>query len=202
VKHLALDFEGSSKEPRRGCPVQLGIAVMEDGNVLDSDEWMIRPPLHYKTGKPTREVDAYSLRISGLSLERIEAEGLTSRESCARLHTFIKKNSAISLQTVAYNFTYDAECYGQMLYDGGEFDRSVYEYLAYPDALGPKWTCAYRMARLMLADHLLKFSLDDVAGYFNLARSGETHGALEDAILAGKVFHLLCNMAAQRKGAA
>lgn len=185
MKLLALDFEASNKDPRRGCPVQMGVAVMEGETVLASDEWLIRPPVHYKTGKPMKEVDAYALRISGLSLDTIESDGLTSFESCARLATFVKDNAAGSMTNLAYNFTFDAESYGQMLFDGGHYDYDLREYMPFPDILSPKWICAYRMTRRMLADSLIKFSLDDAAGFFGLARGGDAHGALEDAILAG-----------------
>lgn len=191
MKLLALDFEGTHKNPRVGCPIQLGVAVVEDGNVLASAEWLIRPPTHYKSGKPTREVDAYALRVSGLTLEKVEEEGLCSVGACEALQTFVSENRATSLTVLAYNFTYDAECYGQMLYDGGAYDRYVGEYQAYPDILGAKWICAYRTAKLLLKNDLSRFSLDDVAGHFNLARAGDTHGALEDAILAARVYHNL-----------
>lgn len=197
---LALDFEGTNKDPRKGAPCQIGLAVMDGEGVIASDEWLIAPPRHYKTGKPTREVDAYALEVSGLTLADIES-GLTSYLSCARLASFVKDNNAGSLPVVAYNIGYDYECYGQMLYDGGHFDRDVYEYLPFGDVLGAKWICAFRMSRRLLSGDLIKFSLDDVAAYFGLSRVGGKHGALEDAILAGRIYARLLARSAQRGAA-
>lgn len=191
MRLLAMDFEATNKDPRRGCPCQLGIAVMDGETIIAQDEWLIKPPTHYKTGKPTKEVDAYALRVSGLSLETIEAEGLSSTASCDRLRKFVVGQQAESMPVLCYNFTFDAETYGQMLFDGGCYDRSIYEYMPYPEILSPRWICAYRLARKKLANDLIKFSLDDVADHLGLQRSGDTHSALEDAVLAAKVYHML-----------
>lgn len=190
-KILALDYEGTSKEPRRGWGCQLGVAIMDGPEVLAQDEWLIKCPRHYKTGKPMRECDAFSLGISGLTLERIEAEGVTAYESCERLKAFVLDNDAKHLPVVAYNFTYDAEAYGQMLFDGGHYDFEERQYFGYPEILGPKWICAYRWARRALEGRLTEWKLDDVAAHFGLARETESHEACADAILAGKVFHAL-----------
>ena len=191
MKYLAIDFEGSHKEPRRGCPVQLGVAVMADGEVLASAEWLIKPPRHYKSGKPTREVDAYALAVSGLTLEKIEAEGLDAYEVCCQLNKFVKENEAKSLPILAYSFTYDAECYENLLYEGGDYDFTIKEYVGLPPILGAKWICVRQTARLLLPGQLVHYSLDDVAGLLGFSRTTEAHGALEDAILAGKVYHAL-----------
>lgn len=190
MKILALDFEGSHKDPRRGWGVQIGVAVMDGPEVIAQDEWLIACPKHYRSGKPTRECDAWSLTISGLTLEKIEAEGLTAYDSCFRLEGFIQMNNAGNLPVVAFNFTYDAETYSQMLFDGGRFDRKIYEYVVYPEILGPRWICAYRMARRQLPN-LVHHNLDAVAEHFGLSRETDSHEALADAILAGKVYHAL-----------
>jgi DNA polymerase III epsilon subunit-like protein len=184
---LAIDFEGTHREPRKGCPIQLGIALMtESGEVLDQDEWLIQPPLHYKTKRPTKEVDAYALRVSGLTLEQVE-QGLTARESCQRLKVFVTRNNVKDLQTVAYNFTYDAEMLGQMQFEAGHYDPHYREFRPHPDILGHQWVCAYRLAKRKLPN-LPNHTLEEVAKYFGLQRTAQTHGALEDAILAGNIY--------------
>lgn len=195
---LAIDFEGSHRNPRQGFPVQIGVAVMDlGGNVVDSDEWLIKCPVHYATGKPMREADAFALAISGITLERLESEGLTSADSCHRLEEFATRNKASSMPNVAYNTSYDTECYRDMLFNGGYFDKSSYPgiYRVYPEILSATWICAMVAARRSLASVLDKFSLDDVADYFGLVRSTDKHGALEDAIIAGKVYAQLREVA-------
>lgn len=51
-----------------------------------------------------------------------------------------------------------------------------------PPFCGP-WECALMRARRDL--RLSRYSLDEVAGALGLSRSSDTHGALEDAVLAG-----------------
>jgi DNA polymerase III epsilon subunit-like protein len=189
MKILAIDYEGSHRNPRQGCPVQLGVAVMESGKVLAEGEWLIKPPVHYKTGKPTREVDAYALRVSGLDLDVIERDGLTSRECCETFESWVSDNEGRHLPVIAFNISYDVECYGNMLFDGGGYDRYAGVYKGYPEILGPKWICAYRWARRAI--DLESHSLDSVSGHFGLSRNAELHGAREDAILAGHVFFRL-----------
>ena len=188
MRILALDFEGTHREPRRGCPIQLGVAVMEDNQVLASDEFLIAPPVHYKTGKPMKEVDAYSLKVSGLTLDQVEAEGLKAYVACCRLDAFCQFNSAHNLPVLAYSFTYDAECYGQLLYEGGRYDYDLQKRLAYREILSPTWIDMYRIARRKLEGVIYDFTLDFVAEHCGLARASEKHGALEDAILAGSIY--------------
>lgn len=190
MKILALDFEGTSKDPRMGYPAQIGVAVMDGDEVLAQDEWLHLQPVHYKTGAPTKVVDANSLRIWGMTLDRLDQEGITIREGCDRLARFVEDNAAQWLPIVSYNITYDVESYGAMLFEAGYYDRSLYKYLPYHEVLGPRWVCAYRMARLKLP-HLAGHKLDDVADHFGLARDTLTHGALMDAILGGKVYNRL-----------
>jgi DNA polymerase III epsilon subunit-like protein len=192
MRFLSLDFEASHKNPRLGCPVQLGIALMDDGgNVFETDEFMIKPPRHYKTNKPTKEVDAYALAVSGLTLEQIENEGLSSSMACIRLQEFVTKTRSQSLPVLAYNFSFDNESYRSMLFDGGHFDRGSYTYKSFPEILSHKWLCAFSLAKSFIGERLESFTLDDVAGFFGLARETEEHQALADAILAGKVYSMM-----------
>lgn len=195
MRVLALDFEGTNKEPRRGAPIQLGLAIMDSGTVVAQAETLIRPPTHYKSGKPTKEVDAYSLRVSGLTLEKVESEGLGSTTACKWLQSFVKKHDAKEMPIVAYSMSYDIECYRQLLYDGGTYDWDLREYFGFPEIICGPWHCAFSMARMRLSGKLLNFSLDDVAGFFGLSREGEAHGAGEDCILAGQIFHRLSETA-------
>ena len=185
---LALDFEGSHVDPQRGCPTQLGIALMDDeGTVHDSDEWLCAPPRHYKTNRVTREVDAYALQVAGLRIEDLDA-GLDPWQSCHRLSEFVAANRAGSLRVVCFNVAYDIAMYRNMLFFASDWhptEKGVR--VAHPEILGPNWTCAYGMARAVVP-FLESHKLDDVAAHFGLSRSGESHGALEDAILAGRVF--------------
>jgi len=187
MRFLALDWEGSHKNPQLGCPVQCGIALMEDSEVIASDEWIIRQPVHYKTGKPTKEVDANALAISGITLEQMEREGLTPLESCNRLEKFVRQNEARSLRVLTFNASYDLATYRNHLFDGGGWhatERGVFS--PYPEILGATWTCIMATARHLV--NIPKYSLDSVAEHLGMSRETEIHGALEDAILAGRCY--------------
>lgn len=193
---LAIDFEGSHKNPRVGCPIQIGIALMDGEQVLESWESLIQVPKHFRSGKPTREVDAYALKVSGLTLDDLE-NAPTCREVCAHLVSRIKawqskhSFSVDDVPNVAFNIGYDFEAYCDLLFQGGEYDRQLAEYVGFRAILGHKWECAAQMARRKL--NLYSYSLDSVALFYGLERSSEHHGALEDAILAGRVHHRLAN---------
>lgn len=194
-RFLSLDFEGTSKEPRQGYPAQCGVALFVDGKVVAEDEFLMRQPRHYKTGRPTRVVDANSLDVWGMTLERLEFEGMTAGEGCARLRKFVHDTSCRTAPVLAYNVSYDIECYGQMLFDGGCYDRFIAEYIPQDEILSHRWVDAFRLARATLAGKLIKFDLDSVAAYYGLSRATDKHGALEDAKLAGHVYLALMGYA-------
>lgn len=201
MKVLALDFEGSHLSTERGCPIQLGIAVMDDGQVIASDEFLLQVPKHYQTGRATREVDAYALQVSGLTIERIEAEGLEPVAACQRLDAFIAANQARSLRVLCFNVSYDLACYRNMLLFASDWHPVIRGKRApFREILGANWTCVMATAR-HLAKDLDDYKLDTVAAHCGLAREGQFHGALEDAILAGKIYHRLAEKAAAGEAA-
>ncbi len=194
---FAIDFEGSHKNPRVGCPIQIGLALMAGESVLESWESLIQPPRHYKTGRPTREADAYALQVSGLTLDELDSAP-ASRQVCHLLSKVIEdwenkhRFEADDIPNVAFNIGYDFDSYCDLLFQGGEYDRHLAEYVGYKPILGSQWICASQMARRTIDAYSIRsYSLDDVASYFGMERSTDKHGALEDAILAGQAYNRL-----------
>lgn len=191
---LAIDFEGSHKNPRVGCPIQLGIALMSGCDVLEQWETLIQPPKHYKSGRPMREVDAYALQVSGITLEDLESAP-TPSQVCYSLSALVRawahghRFNVEDVPNVAFNIGYDFEAYCDVLYNGGAYNYRTREYEGFSPILGHRWECASQLARRRLS--LCKYGLDDVLSHFELRRSTSAHGALEDAILAGKAYHRL-----------
>lgn len=59
---IAIDFETATREPTSACA--LGIAVIEDLQVVDTASWLIRPPFN--------EYEFWNTRVHGLSAEDTE----------------------------------------------------------------------------------------------------------------------------------
>lgn len=188
MKYVSLDFETCGKEPGRHAPVQLGVALMEDGEAVDCKEWIIAPPRHYKTNQINREYDIVALSISGLTWNQI-IKGTSIARVCFELDEWSIANQCEDLPVVAYNSPFDLPWYSDLLFLGGSYDRALGVYRPFnPPLIGP-WQCALMLARKAL--NLPSYRLDEVAAKFGMCRSGENHGALEDAILAGKIYHAL-----------
>ena len=186
MRHLAIDFETSGLSPERHAPVQIGVAVMEDGDVLASEEWTVGPTLHWKTGKVEREYDVRALEVSGASWPKIKASP-PPKVVVAHMADFAKKHGASDLPVVAFNAPFDLAFYSTLLWLASDWHPTVrgLKVQPIPPFCGP-WHCALMIARRELS--LSQYSLNDVAGVFQLSRSGETHSALEDAVLAGRVY--------------
>lgn len=190
MKFVAIDYESSGLDPKRHAPVTLGVALMDGFDVLASQEWRFSPPTN-KDGKVTREYDAFALEISGSSLEQLR-EGQTVAVVMRELEEWAVRHDCASSLVVAFNAPFDFSFYSECLFLGGSWNQRTRSFQTFKPPLTGPWQCARMMAARQLS--LEKYSLDAVAAHFGLERSGETHGALEDAILAGKVFTLLYPM--------
>jgi DNA polymerase III epsilon subunit-like protein len=187
-RFLALDFETSGTDPRRHAPVSLGVALMEGPEVLDSREWIIAPPKHYKTGRVEREYDVFALKVSGLTLAQIE-RGLTAIQVCGQLADWSRSNGSKDLAVVAFNASFDLSFYSDLLFLGGRYDTPSRAFKPFTPPLTGPWQCARMIAQTSV--DLPKYDLDTVANHFGFERSTDKHGALEDAILAGRVYAAL-----------
>lgn len=190
MRYLALDFETSGTDKDRHAPVTLGVALMEDGEVLDSIEYLFAPPRHWKTKEITRAYEIGALEVSKVTWKRILTEGLECSYVCKSLGKWASDRGADELAIVAYNAPFDLGFYSTMLFLGGDWDPNTRgKWLtATPPLFGP-WQCA--MMLMKRAANLDDYKLDTAAAHFGLARSGEAHGALEDAVLAGQIYHRL-----------
>lgn len=189
MKFLALDFETSGLDSKRHAPVSLGVAVFEEGNLLDSKEWTIAPPTD-KNGKISREYDICALQISGYTWAQIK-NGTPLMQVMRELEAFAKANGVTEAMVLAYNAPFDFAWYSECLFLSGSWNPVERKFEGFRPPLVGAWQCARLIAsrRLSLQD----YKLDTVAGHCGLARTTDKHGALEDAILAGRLFNLLTN---------
>lgn len=188
MKFLSLDFETSGVDPAIHAPVTLGIAVMDDMEVLDSREWLCSPPVHWKDAdKITRAYDERARLIHGYHLETLILKGQPMAEVCAELTVFVNDHKVGNHPIVAWNANFDWSFFNTLLFLGGSFDRVAKVYRPYRSMLSGPWQCAMQLAQRRL-DSKEDYKLDTIAEAYGLSRSTDKHGALEDCILAGKVF--------------
>lgn len=184
MKFLALDFETSGLDQKRHAPVTLGVAYFDGNQFTYQREWTFKPPV-YKD-KVSREYDVLALQISGKTWKDINS-GQPIAGVMAELKGDAIKHGFTDAMVVAFNAPFDFAWYSECLFLGGSWNQALRKFETFtPPLVGP-WQCARLMA---VAKNLGldSYSLDAVAAHFGLSRSGEEHGALEDALLAGKVF--------------
>lgn len=192
--YVALDWETSGLLPGTHAHVSLGVAVMEDGEVLHEREWLIAPPM--KNGNVTREYAVNALEKSRYTWPQIKRDGLAIRQVMQEFTEWLAHKTDVPPETpvVAFNAPFDLAWYSEALFLAGEWNnsRKCFE-LFRPPITGP-WHCARLMA-MGAGLGLDKYDLDTVAGHFGFARTSERHGASEDAVLAGKVYAKLVGLA-------
>jgi DNA polymerase III subunit epsilon len=184
MKSLNVDFETGGLSPMLNAPVSLGIALMDGLDVLDSREWLIRPPRD-KNGRLTKVYD-----MGAMEIHKISWKGLAAAPTAAQVVAEVRKQvmewDAYEMPRKAFNASFDYGFWQTLIYMAGEFDRGSYQFVQpAPMAIGT-WQCVMERARYLLPG-LVNHKLDTVAAHFGLKRSGEAHGALEDAILCGRV---------------
>lgn len=193
MKIIALDFETGGVKPDYHAPTNLGVAVMEDGNVIETREWIYLRMDNTEPKFKRRSYDVAALEVSGTSWKAIK-EGTHERNVLKEFREFVKKHDAGLDVIVSHNATFDQAFFADWLFRCGDFNRDAQAYLPERSPLGGAWQCTMRMAQGILG--LSDYRLDTVAAAFGLARTGTLHGASEDAVLAGSIyFGLLAKIA-------
>lgn len=195
MRFIALDFETSHLQPSVGAPVTLGVALMDGEDVIDRQEWLFAPPT--KNGKVTRAYDVVALEISGTSWTRIKKNGMEHSAVLRELQDFTMRHGATFLPVVAFNAPFDFSWYSELLFLGGSWNQHERRFETFLPPLAGPWQCA-RLQAVHALPGLGSYSLDAVCAELGLSRSGDTHGALEDAILAGRVLSRIEQMAAKK----
>lgn len=159
---------------------------MDEGEIVAGSEWWIAPPRDRK-GRISREYSVPALEVSATSWPKLKREGLSARRVVEELAEFAKEYQAAELPVVSFNAAFDLAWYSDLLFLAASRERGFR--IPRSPLLGP-WHCALMRARASLT--LSAFTLDQVAAAFELSRATESHGALTDATLAGRVWwHLV-----------
>ncbi len=186
---LALDFETGGIDAQRHAPVTLAVAVMEGEVVLAEKEWLFGRLDNIEPKFKRRAYEFAALEICQISMKRIMAEGLPEAKVLQEFRAFVKEHDCSFVTVVSHNACFDQAFFSDWLFRCGAFDRSVDAYVPQRSPLGGPWACTMRLAQQSLS--LPDYKLDTVANAFGLSRTSTTHGATEDCILAGKIYHEL-----------
>lgn len=187
--YVVLDFETSGTDPKRHAPVSIGVAVVRDRELVKDPFYsLIGPPKHYKTGKIEREYDVCALEVSGLTWKAIKSAPKPAAV-LAEIRTWVKLNDAEHLPVVAYNSPFDLTFWSELLFLSGGYNRTTQAFeVPVSPLLGP-WYCAMQLAKASV--RCADYKLTTVAEHLGLDPQNEPHNALDDAILAGKVFRMV-----------
>lgn len=189
---IGIDFETTELEPSRGWPWQCGLThqVCLDGvwNEVEGVEVVLGIPRHYKTGKPTRSCNLFSLEVCGLSeaWKQIKAAP-PIQEGAEQIARFLASRRGLPL--VAFNSPFDSSQLSELAFLAGGWGKAPGEFVPRAFPISGVWVDVLAMARQKWAGESNK--LDDVLGRLGLSRSTERHGALEDARLAVQVMSRL-----------
>lgn len=189
MKILALDIETSGLNPDTHAPVQIGLAVMLGDEVIATYETIL--------GEfPKREYSVKALSISGITWKQIQA-GVPVVDVFKDLERWIAENEACELPIVSHNAKFDQVFWDVLALSCGAWvgkwpDK---KFVKEKELLRGPWICTMRMADPLRSERSLipDCKLDSVAAHFGLSRSTDIHGSLEDAVLAGKIYHRLAH---------
>lgn len=192
MRIVALDFETSGTDPRRHAPVTLGVALMENGIALEQKEWLFAPPYDKTGSKITREYDLCAMEISSKRWPEIKRDGTPCATVLMRLQEFAAEHGAGELPIVAFNASFDLAFYSECLFMGGSWNNHLKVFEVFKPPLAGPWHCARMMALRGLS--LERYDLDTVSAHYGITRTNGCHSAIEDAILAGRIYHELTSV--------
>jgi DNA polymerase III epsilon subunit-like protein len=185
MRFLALDLETGGLDPDRHQLLQIGLAEFDNGEV--GRTLAVQLSEHAKL-----DITLRALRLTGTTMADLKA-GVDEAQAYAKVRDWVEEIAARELPIVSHNASFDQSFWSQFIFRQGSWQGR------YPDKvfvqadplLYGAWACTRRLgAHLRLPNQ----TLDTIAAHFGLSRATEKHGALEDAILAGRVFDALAKL--------
>lgn len=197
MKIIALDLETSGLNSQYDQINQIGLALMEDGQVLDAYTNKVRASEKYKIsldalavqiGTPPMEEDGPEAAEAWLSkaneFMRERLFGPSARDVAAEVKAWCERVDAHLYPTVAHNAAFDYGFWATWLFN----QRAVFK--AAPTS--ETWVCTMTMAKRVMPGQK-SYSLDTCLLAADIAPRPKAHDALADAIKAGELYHWLQN---------
>lgn len=197
MRFLALDFETAGLKPSEHAPVTLAVVLMQtndkDASVIESREWLFGDQSKHEKSHMRRDYNIGALKISGTSFEQIENDGMTPADVYSELTQFLQSHNASGLTVVSHNAVFDQGFMDDLLFRLGSWERAWNCHAPARSPFFGSWACTKRMFSNMNPGQ--PATLDHALSTYGLSRSGDLHGATEDATLCGRLF---AAMAAER----
>lgn len=177
-KHiLFVDTETGGLNPHEDSILSFGAALIYDGAIVDTFYTLIR--------EEKIIVNPAALKINGLSVEKVQAEGVPPLMAVKKLVAFLNKNGLKkNVQFAAHNAPFDMPFVKRMFDQGGQDFNKVFSY---------RPLCTQTGALLLDLSGRISLpggsaSLDNLTKFFHIDLDREAgHNALQDAIAGAKV---------------
>jgi DNA polymerase III epsilon subunit-like protein len=188
TRYIALDVETSGLNSTYDQIMQIAVVPMERGEIVGDPYYTrILPSSKFSIKREALEVQAGE--VTGDTLKEwwdsLTRDGVESREAMSGLIEWSRAGNYGGLPVVAHNASFDWGFVNQWIF--------IWRVMAgQKSPLGPWWICTKTLAQNHSHfEGCKKFGLDVVAAGCGLPPRPKEHDALQDAILAGQVYHRL-----------
>ena len=187
-QYVALDLETSGLSPQYDQVLQVAVVPMEAGQIIGEPYYKRVLPLDkFRISREALAAQIGEVTPDTLKKwwEDITRDGEESREVLEGLRQWALDGGYDALPVVAHNASFD----------WGFFNQWVYIWrvrMGHRSPLGPLWICTKETAQRH--PHFAgarSFNLDIVSQGLGMPPRPKAHDALQDAILAGQVYHAL-----------
>jgi len=188
---LLIDTETGGLDATRHPILSLAALVLDcEGQVLDQTYTLIFDPR-------TMDAEESALKINGLSVEKIVAEGLYPAQAISRLVEMLRRHDMVeSVTLVGHNVAFDAG-FLKRLWDVAGATQESFDIL-----FSHRKICTQSAALLLEQAGVIApggSSLDALVQYFGITLNREQgHNALNDALATAELFE--CLLARCREG--
>lgn len=189
MKILALDIETTGLIPDYDYITQFACVIMEDGEVIDAFHTRISPDIErfrisagaltVQVGDFTKETDRVAAWLRGLF------DAPDAKTASQMIAKWAHGKGTEWLPVVAHNAQFD----WSFIWKRITCHRTIF---SLEPVFGSTWIDTVTLARITDPGKR-SYKLDDVSARLGLDSRPAEHDALQDAILAGKVYHALTN---------
>jgi DNA polymerase III epsilon subunit-like protein len=188
TRYVAIDLETSGLNSTYDQILQVAVVPMESGQIIGDPYYTrVLPGSKFRISREALETQVGETDGDALKAwwEKLHSEGLESRAAMQGLINWARDGEYLNLPVVAHN----------ACFDWGFFSQWVYNWrvmCGLRSPLGPMWLCTMEIAQGHPHFKGAKsFSLDLVTQALGLPLRPKGHDAMQDAILAGQVYHAL-----------
>jgi DNA polymerase III epsilon subunit-like protein len=188
TRYVAIDLETSGLNSTYDQILQVAVVPMESGQIIGDPYYTrVLPGSKFRISREALETQVGETDGDALKAwwEKLHSDGLESRAAMQGLIDWARDGEYRDLPVVAHNASFDWGFFSQWVF--------IWRVMCgHRSPLGPAWLCTKEIAQGH--EHFKgakSFSLDLVSQALGLPLRPKGHDALQDAILAGQVYHAL-----------